>query len=146
MAIGKIGKDIKETADRVYNQLGAGHQEVIYREAMSFELQNQGYTVKTEMPVTIKYRIANENKKSKEKEIIIGVGRVDLYVEKDNEKAIVELKAVAPFPRNGGKINPGGIKACFQLHKYLEALSKEKGFIINFPFPPVGKPEIVESL
>ena len=49
---------IKQVAKYVYSTLGAGHEEAIYRDAMSIELQDRGYTVKTEAPVTIKPHIS----------------------------------------------------------------------------------------
>ena len=48
-------RTIKQVAKYVYETLGAGHEEAIYRDAMSVELQDRGYTVKTEAPVSIQY-------------------------------------------------------------------------------------------
>ena len=140
MAI-SIESDIEETAKRVYQELGAGHQEVIYREAMSIELQDQGYMVKTEMPVSIKYTTKTG------KVVIVGDSRADLYIEKSGEKAIIELKTVAPLLKKDkdGKEKKVDIKELLQLQKYLEALSEKKGFLINFPFPPRREPEIIHE-
>ena len=133
---------IGEAAKRVYQELGAGHQEVIYREAMSIELQDQGYMVKTEMPVSIKYTTTNE------KVVIVGNSRADLYIERNGEKAIIELKTVVPLLREDkdGKENEMNTRDILQLQKYLEALNEEKGFLINFPFPPREEPEIIEKI
>ena len=149
---------IGEAAKRVYEELGAGHQEVIYREAMSIELQDQGYMVKTEMPVSIKYTTTNE------KVVIVGDSRADLYIEKNGEKAVIELKTVAPLLKEDkdgkekkdkdgkekkdkdGKEKKINTRDIFQLQKYLEALSEKKGFLINFPFPPRREPEIIEKI
>ena len=49
-------RTIKQVANYVYNILGPGHEEAIYRDAMSLELQDRGYTVKTEAPVSIRYK------------------------------------------------------------------------------------------
>ena len=68
---------IKQVAKYVYSTLGAGHEEAIYRDAMSIELQDRGYTVKTEDPVSIKY------KTKKGKEMIVGSGKIDLYLMKN---------------------------------------------------------------
>ena len=46
-------RTIKQVAKYVYKTLGPGHEEAIYRDAMSVELQDRGYTVKTEAPVSI---------------------------------------------------------------------------------------------
>jgi len=133
----KIRKDVEDAAKRVYNELGAGHEEAIYRDAMSVELQDMGYTVKTEMPVEIKYET------SKGKNITIGNGRIDLYIEKEGEKAIIELKAVAPLKKGKEK----EIKEQYQLKKYLKSLSlgEKNGFLINFCFPPQDEPEIISQ-
>ena len=49
-------RTFKQVAKYVYKTLGPGHEEVIYRDAMSVELQDRGYTVKTEAPISIRYR------------------------------------------------------------------------------------------
>ena len=140
MAI-RIESDIEESAKRVYEELGAGHQEVTYREAMSIELQDCGYMVKTEMPVGIKYTTTTG------KEVIVGDSRADLFIEKGGEKAIIELKTVSPLLRKDkdGKLKKLNIKELLQLQKYIEALSEKKGFLINFPFPPTKEPEIIRG-
>ena len=46
-------RTIKQVAKYVYETLGAGHEEAIYRDARSVELQDRGCTVKTEAPVSI---------------------------------------------------------------------------------------------
>ena len=79
-------RTIKQVAKYVYNTLGAGHEEAIYRDAMSVELQDRGYTVKTEAPVSIKY------KTKKGKEMIVGSGKIDLYATKGKDYAVIELK------------------------------------------------------
>ena len=52
-------RTIKQVAKYVYDTFGSGHEESIYRDAMSIELQDRGYTVKTEAPVSIKYKTKN---------------------------------------------------------------------------------------
>lgn len=132
-----ISDDIKKSAKRVYETLGAGHEEAVYRDAMSVELQEMGYVVKTERPVEIKYTT------SKGKEITIGSGKIDIYVESNNENAVVELKTVSSILKKG-EFEPNSSKEYAQLQKYLKSLGKQKGFLINFPFPPKDEPEIVE--
>ena len=39
-------RTFKQVAKYVYDTLGPGHEEAIYRDAMSVELQDRGYTVK----------------------------------------------------------------------------------------------------
>ena len=79
-------KTIKQVAVYVYESLGPGHEEAIYRDAMSVELQDRGY-LKTEAPISIRY------KTKKGKEMI--VGKLDLYVAKGGNYAVVELKTVS---------------------------------------------------
>ena len=139
MGKSKMKNEIRELARKVYETLGAGHEEAVYREAMSVELQDNGYVVKAEMPVSIKYRT------SKGKEIIIGNAKADLYIEKKGEKAILELKAVSPIIKETKPKEKEEIKEYIQLRKYLSALGEEKGFLINFPFPPKEEPEIITT-
>ena len=136
----KIKKDVIDAAQRVYEQLGAGHEEAIYRDALSIELQERGYTVKTEMPVSIKY------KTSKGKSIIVGSAKVDIYLEKGATKVILELKATSPLKKENKTKPKEKRKEYAQLRKYLASLGTE-GFLINFPFPETEKkePEIIEG-
>ena len=64
-----MSKAIIDAAKYVYSTLGAGLEEAIYRDAMSIELQDRGFTVKTEAPVSIKYNT------SKGKSMIVGSGK-----------------------------------------------------------------------
>ena len=50
-----LQKKIKEIAQYVYESLGPSHAEGIYRDAMSIQLQEEGYIVKTEAPVSITF-------------------------------------------------------------------------------------------
>ena len=118
--------------------LGAGHEEAIYRDAMSIELQDRGFTVKTEAPVSIKYR------SKKGKDMIVGSGKIDLYIIKAGKYTVVELKTVGRILKEGGNKTKENTKEYIQLKKYLEALDIENGMLINFPFPPEDKPEIIE--
>ena len=129
---------IKQVAKYVYSTLGAGHEEAIYRDAMSIELQDRGYTVKTEAPVSIKY------KTKKGKEMIVGSGKIDLYVMKTEKYAVIELKTVGRILKENSKKTKEDTKEYLQLKKYLEALNVDIGVLINFPFPPEDQPEIIE--
>ena len=129
---------IKQVAKYVYSTLGSGHEEAIYRDAMSIELQDRGYTVKTEAPVSIKY------KTKKGKEMIVGSGKIDLYVMKTEKYAVIELKTVGRILKENSKKTKEDTKEYLQLKKYLEALNVDIGVLINFPFPPEDQPEIIE--
>jgi len=133
-----MSKAIIDAAKYVYKTLGAGHEEAIYRDAMSIELQDRGFTVKTEAPVSIKYR------SKKGKDMIVGSGKIDLYLMKKGEHIVVELKTVGRILKEGGKKTKDDTKEYIQLKKYLEALDIENGMLINFPFPPDDNPEIIE--
>ena len=133
-----MSKAIIDAAKYVYSTLGAGHEEAIYRDALSIELQDRGFTVKTEAPVSIKYR------SKKGKDMIVGSGKIDLYIVKAGKYTVVELKTVGRILKEGGNKTKENTKEYIQLKKYLEALDIENGMLINFPFPPEDKPEIIE--
>ena len=133
-----MSKTIIDAAKYVYSTLGAGHEEAIYRDAMSIELQDRGFTVKTEAPVSIKYR------SKKGKNMIVGSGKIDLYIMKVGKYTVIELKTVGRILKEGGNKTKENTKEYIQLKKYLEALDIENGMLINFPFPPEDKPEIIE--
>lgn len=106
-----LNDKISEIANRIYSFLGAGHEEAVYRDTISVEMQDKGWIIKTEMPINIKYTI------SKGREIVIGSGRVDIFAERMDEsgkttKAIIELKVVAPLNK---KKNNKNVKEYLQL-------------------------------
>jgi GxxExxY protein len=63
----------------VYNELGFGFLESVYREAMRIALTQVGLQVKTEVPVPVSFR-----------GVVVGIFRADLIV---NDCLLVELKA-----------------------------------------------------
>ena len=129
---------INQVAGYVYKTLGSGHEEAIYRAAMSLELQDRGYTVKTEAPISVTF------KTKKGKKMIVGGGKIDLYVAKGDKYFVIELKAVSRILKENSKKTKEDTKEYHQLKKYLKALNIEKGALINFPFPPEDKPEIIQ--
>ena len=134
----KILTDVRRAAKRVYNEMGAGHEEAIYRDALCMELQDKGYTIKTEAPVSITYTT------SKGRKMIVGSGKVDLYISKKDDYAIVELKAITTMLKENSEKTKEDRKEYVQLQKYLAALSEKNGILINFPFPPEKEPEVIE--
>ena len=130
-------RTFKQVAKYVYETLGPGHEEAIYRDAMSVELQDRGYTVKTEAPISIRY------KTNKGKEMIVGSGKIDLFVSKGNNYSVIELKTVGRILKEKGNKTKEDTKEYHQLKKYLEALKIENGLLINFPFPPEDSPEFI---
>ena len=78
----------------VYNELGFGFLESVYREAMRIALAEAGFRVEAEVPVPVSFRGT-----------LVGVFRADIVVD---GKIIVELKTAET-------ISPGAaLSACFR--------------------------------
>lgn len=92
----------------VYNTLGYGFLEKVYRNAMTIEIQKLGLNVVPESKITVYYQ--NQ---------IVGEYFADLVVE---DTIIVELKATSTLSEDH--------KA--QLLNYLKATSYEVGLLFNF--------------
>jgi len=95
-------------AYKVYNQLGFGFLESVYKKAMIIELQKQNFQIEEEKPLKVYY----DNK-------IVGEFYVDLFIE---EAIVVELKSV----QNLNKEHE------VQLVNYLNGMKMEIGLLINF--------------
>ena len=96
-------------AMEVYNVLGPGLLESAYEKALIHELQINGLSVSSQVPVEMQYKGVN-----------LGEGlRLDLLVE---DSLIVELKSV-------DELKPVHYK---QLLTYLKLLDKRIGLLINF--------------
>jgi GxxExxY protein len=109
-------KELSDTILRcfyeVYNELGRGFLESVYREALMITLQEAGLNVKKEKEINVYFR--NKN---------IGRFRADIVVE---NKIILELKAVKHLvPEHEA-----------QLLNYLRATNIEVGFLLNFGDEP----------
>ena len=76
--------------------------------------------------------------------MIVGSGKIDLYVQKAGKYSVVELKAVGRILKENSSKTKEVTKEYHQLKKYLEALDIKNGILINFPFPPEDEPEIIE--
>ena len=107
------------------------------RESFLEDPEKYGGTVKTEAPVSIRY------KTKKGRQMIVGSGKIDLYVMKAGKYSVIELKAVSRILKENSKKTKEDTKEYHQLKKYLEALDVETGVLINFPFPPENEPEII---
>ncbi|MGB5158168.1 MAG: GxxExxY protein [Desulfobacterales bacterium] len=92
----------------VYNKLGFGFLESVYRKAMVIEIEASGLRVQQETPLKVHYR-----------DQIIGDFFADLLVE---DELIVELKSVERL----GKVHEA------QLVNYLVATGIDVGLLINF--------------
>ena len=103
-----IAHKIIGAAYKVFNTLGFGFLESVYKKAIALELRKQNMTVGEEQPLKVYYE-----------EIVVGKFFVDLFVENE---IIVELKSV----ENLSKAHE------VQLVNYLNGLKKEIGLLINF--------------
>ena len=95
-------------AYEVYNKLGFGFLESVYKKAMVIELNKSNIQVEAEKALKVYY----ENQ-------VVGDFYVDLLAEQD---IIIELKSVENLNRAHE----------VQLVNYLNALNKEIGLLINF--------------
>jgi GxxExxY protein len=96
----------------VYNELGCGFLESVYREAMRLALGQAGLKVQTEIPIPVRFRGE-----------LIGVFRADLVV---NDVVLVELKACEALVREHES----------QTLHYLRATEIEVALLMNFgPMP-----------
>ena len=76
--------------------------------------------------------------------MIVGSGKLDLYVAKGGKYAVAELKTVSKILKENSKKTKEDTKEYHQLKKYLEALDVETGVLINFLFPPEDEPELIQ--
>src|SRR5271163_1615645 len=92
----------------VYNVLGYGFLESVYREAMRLALTQAGLRVETEVPVPVSFR-----------GVVVGIFRADLIVE---DCLLLELKAVEQIVRQHES----------QTMHYLRATPIEVALLMNF--------------
>lgn len=92
----------------VYNGLGYGFLEKVYRNALAHELQHCGLQVIVEQPISVFYA-----------GVVVGEYFADLIVE---NKVIVELKRAESI----------GEAHLAQLINYLQATRYEVGLVLNF--------------
>ena len=95
-------------AYKVFNTLGFGFLESVYRKAMIIELSKAGLKVEEEKALQVFYD-----------DIVVGNFSIDLFVE---DTVVVELKSV----QNTVEVHE------VQLVNYLNGLKKEIGLLINF--------------
>jgi GxxExxY protein len=96
----------------VYNELGCGFLELVYREAMRLALGQAGLKVQAEVPIPVRFRGE-----------LVGVFRADLVV---NDVVLVELKACEALVHEHES----------QTLHYLRATEIEVALLMNFgPMP-----------
>jgi len=126
---------ITDIANHIYQELGPGHKDKTYRDAMAMELQDRGYTVKTESPISIAYTTL------KQKTMIVGSGNVDICVNDNGKYTFIEIRAMLKFFNERKEIDEINY---LKIRKYLASIGLENGILINFPFPPIDNVEIIE--
>jgi GxxExxY protein len=105
-------QEVREICQYISQQLGVGHSEKVYQEALAVELRLRGYIVELERVVPIMYFAANSNIS-----VCIGYARLDLLVTKPNfPPFIIELKAAA-------SLSAASLRA--QVQVYLKALRSQ---------------------
>jgi GxxExxY protein len=104
----ELTHNIISCAYKVFNQLGFGFLESVYKTAMRIELKNTGLKVEVEKPLNVYYNGQ-----------IVGKFYIDLFVE---DHIVVELKSVQNLTKEHE----------VQLVNYLNGLKKEIGLLINF--------------
>lgn len=105
----------------VYNMLGYGFLEKVYRNALMHELRKRGFKVECEVPIKVYYD-----------GVIVGDYYADLIV---NDLVILEVKSVgAIFSEHEA-----------QLTNYLKATGIEVGLILNFGPRPEFRRRIFET-
>lgn len=105
----------------VYNELGHGFLESVYREAMVAALKENGLPVEREKSVEVRFRGE-----------VVGVFRTDLVVA---NSVIVELKCARTIDSNHEA----------QLLNYLKATQYEVGLLLNFGTPPHFRRMVLET-
>lgn len=105
----------------VYNELGHGFLESVYREAMIVALTQKGLRVEREKSVEVRFRGE-----------VVGFFRTDLVVE---STVIVELKCARTIDYNHEA----------QLLNYLKATPHEVGLLLNFGNRPHFRRMVLET-
>jgi GxxExxY protein len=103
-----ITRKIIAAAYRVYNTLGFGFLESVYKKAIIIELSKGDLKVEEEKPLKVYYD-----------DHVVGDFYVDLFVE---DEIVVELKSVQHLAKEHE----------VQLVNYLNGIKKDVGLLINF--------------
>ena len=109
MTINEITYEVRGAIYDVYHALGPGLLESVYEEALAFELEQRGLSVRRQQQVPIIYK----------GNLLKTELRIDLLVE---EQVIVELKSVEEMKKLFSK----------QLLTFLRLMDKRVGLLVNF--------------
>jgi GxxExxY protein len=118
-------QDVREICQLISRQLGVGHSEKVYQEALAAELRSRGYTVEMERVVPIMFSPTTGP------DVCVGYARLDILVHSTNGgQVVIELKAAA-------SLSVPALRA--QIQVYLKALREEypgiTGFGVQFMQP-----------
>jgi GxxExxY protein len=117
----EITSDISNAFYKVYNALGYGFLEKVYKNALAQELTNRGHSVKQQFSIQVYY----ESK-------VVGDYFADIIV---NDKIILELKTSEIIAKEHEA----------QLINYLKATRMEIGLLLNFGKTPQFRRKIYTS-
>jgi GxxExxY protein len=109
---------LRDIAQDVYDKLGSGFEEVVYQKAFEVALRLRSIPYEAQRVVPIFYQ-----------GFYVGEGKPDLIVGPDEQRVVVELKAVEST----------GHKERIQIENYLRVLDLPRGLLINFPQPTKSK-------
>lgn len=109
MTINETTYEVRGAIYDVYHALSPGLLESVYEEALAFELEQRGLSVRRQQQVPIIYK----------GNLLKTELRIDLLVE---EQVIVELKSVEEMKKLFSK----------QLLTYLRLMDKRVGLLVNF--------------
>jgi GxxExxY protein len=110
--MGPLTQLIREMCMYISQELGVGHSEKVYQEALAAELRSRGYIVELERVVPIMYTPANHGS-----QVCIGYARLDILVRTPNlPPVIIELKSAA-------SLSIPALKA--QIQVYIKALRQD---------------------
>ena len=109
MTENEISKVILDSAIAVHKELGPGLLESVYEIVLAYELQQRGFRVNRQVPISIHYKERTFDE----------AFRADLVVE---VKVIVELKSVERVSEAHRK----------QVQTYLRLTGCKLGFLLNF--------------
>ena len=129
--MGPLSQSIREICAYISRELGVGHSEKVYQEALAAELRSRGLTVELERVVPIMYTPANDGA-----QVCVGYARLDLLVRSPNiPPVVIELKAAA-------SLSGPALKA--QIQVYIKALRLEYPGItgIGVQFMQPGSKEV----
>ena len=98
-------------AIEVHRILGPGLLETVYEEALCHEFELRGIDYQRQAPVQMTY-----------KDKAIKGQRIDLIVEEDGDRVVIDLKSVSKLPEI----------ATAQVLSYLKSTKLKRGLLINF--------------